>query len=731
MTRRSSALGAALLALLVGVVWYLRLATPEDVRSQRTSDLRAYFYPSYLAFYGWLRRGVVLDWNPYQACGLPWLGTMQAGFFYPPHLLYVLLPANRALFASGLLHVLLAALGTAAFARRQGFGPGAAAVGGILFALHGVFASWLAWPYMLEASAWLPLGCIAVDAIVASDGRRGIALLAGTLGASWLAGGPQATIFLVYAWGSLLVVLRSTRTPGDVRAWLSSMGAFAAALGVGTVAGLATLLPARELAAEGARAAGALDLASMFPNGYGASAVRGVVAVGGLAGFTALGWSLAPFAVATRDARALVAWAVGVIAITTCFVFGPQYPLAFALYRSLPLLGWFRSPFRILVLAGFAFALLAAAGTDVLVRQALGGRSKRLLGLLVPAAVLLARGHLFAGGVIVAATLAVLVGGRAAGVALCAAAIALATLEVRPFPGALPYDAESGAFYRARTDAYERLARLQGHDRVWLATDQLALGMVPRLATLYGVRSLYDYEPLLLERQSEYFRALYGSSSAGTAGAPAPLEWMTDPMAVGARTRLLDLAAVRYVVLGWGGSRGLAEALQAGGMRVVGADDLRLTLLENPHALPRAFVTHRTEAAPPTAELLARLSDPTFDPLRSTFVEGLAPMGDERSPVGHAAQIVTDEPDRVEIDADLAQPGLLVLADTFAPGWVADVDGRATPIAVANQLFRGVPVAAGHHHVRFDYASHTLAIGVAGSALGWIGIALLARRERR
>ena len=56
-----------------------------------------------------------------------------------------------------------------------------------------------------------------------------------------------------------------------------------------------------------------------------------------------------------------------------------------------------------------------------------------------------------------------------------------------------------------------------------------------------------------------------------------------------------------------------------------------------------------------------------------------------------------DDPDRVEIRVTTEAPGLLVVADTWMPGWTAEVDGR--PVA----LFRGnrgqrvvVLVASGH-----------------------------------
>jgi hypothetical protein len=62
-----------------------------------------------------------------------------------------------------------------------------------------------------------------------------------------------------------------------------------------------------------------------------------------------------------------------------------------------------------------------------------------------------------------------------------------------------------------------------------------------------------------------------------------------------------------------------------------------------------------------------------------------------------------DEPEEVTIDCDAPRPGLLVLRDTWYPGWRAAVDGAETPIYRVNGCFRGVSVPQGRHTVNFTY----------------------------
>ena len=131
-------------------------------------------------------------------------------------------------------------------------------------------------------------------------------------------------------------------------------------------------------------------------------------------------------------------------------------------------------------------------------------------------------------------------------------------------------------------------------------------------------------------------------------------------------------------------------------------------------------MTYRTRPALPPGELLGRLSEPDFDPLVESYVEGapgFVPATDAPTR-GEAATLVRDEEAVVELDAALAAPGLVVLADSFYPGWDATVDGVPAPILATNYLFRGVPVPAGHHRVLFTYRPRSVATGAMLSLVG-------------
>ena len=66
-------------------------------------------------------------------------------------------------------------------------------------------------------------------------------------------------------------------------------------------------------------------------------------------------------------------------------------------------------------------------------------------------------------------------------------------------------------------------------------------------------------------------------------------------------------------------------------------------------------------------------------------------------------------PDRLEIEVDSDQPGIVMAHDIYYPGWVAEIDGRPARVLRANVLFRGVEVSEGHHVVVFRFEPFSLA----------------------
>jgi hypothetical protein len=184
--------------------------------------------------------------------------------------------------------------------------------------------------------------------------------------------------------------------------------------------------------------------------------------------------------------------------------------------------------------------------------------------------------------------------------------------------------------------------------------------------------------------------------------------------------RLLGILNVKYVTS--------AQPLP---LRLLGYfPDYPVWLYEIESAVPRAYMAHKAVIESDPTKILARLSASEFRPLQEVILEKAAPVQGVENFQGEA-NISRYGNQSVTIDASLNSQGILVLADSFYPGWKAYVDGEKKEVLRANYFFRGVLVPAGKHQVEFKYAPYSFRLGLAVSlgTLGLITVLLLARKK--
>ena len=147
--------------------------------------------------------------------------------------------------------------------------------------------------------------------------------------------------------------------------------------------------------------------------------------------------------------------------------------------------------------------------------------------------------------------------------------------------------------------------------------------------------------------------------------------------------------------------------------------------VEDPAARPRAFVPESVKPVAGEKEALDAMFAPSFVPTADAVVEGSTGAGSSGR-----VRFVRDEPERVDLRAELDRPGTVVLTDQLDDGWSVTVDGRdARPLRV-DSVLRGVSVPAGTHTVSWRYQAPGLRAGLALSVLGLLLIAALALWRR-
>jgi hypothetical protein len=93
------------------------------------------------------------------------------------------------------------------------------------------------------------------------------------------------------------------------------------------------------------------------------------------------------------------------------------------------------------------------------------------------------------------------------------------------------------------------------------------------------------------------------------------------------------------------------------------------------------------------------------------------------------ANVTYWSPNRIEVQA--TGPGRLVLSEIVYPGWQVRVDGQPAVLDTADGALRAVQLAAGAHHVSFEFWPISVYLGATLSVLGLIALAILLWAQRR
>jgi hypothetical protein len=174
-------------------------------------------------------------------------------------------------------------------------------------------------------------------------------------------------------------------------------------------------------------------------------------------------------------------------------------------------------------------------------------------------------------------------------------------------------------------------------------------------------------------------------------------------------------------------------------------------LRRNLAAYPRAWIVHYARVLPPAndaaerAEMIDSLAftndpiwndprRPVFDLHREVLIESdrkkalaaFSPGG--RVAPSESVSVIRYEPQLVELKASLSKPGLVILADTYYPGWRLTIDEETAPIYRANRLMRAACVSAGEHRILFTYEPISFRLGAVISTVGLLAFFILGWR---
>ena len=662
-------------------------------------------------------------WDPHLWCGQPFLGQIVGAAFplnWPFFLVnragknqlsirqlnwyFVILHFAGALFAYGLC-------------RELGLSRAASVFGGFVYSFSGFFAFTL-WPGVLNGLLMAPLVLLFLVRVLRRYRPFPSAALCGMfLGLSWLSGHHEIPIYLSVTVGAVwLYDLACHRQDW----WRSLRLASTTALFTVLTSGLQTI-PGYEYAKLAVRWVGAdhpvewhetIPYAVHSANSLPPSSLIAVLVPWGapesdtFVGVVVL--SLVSLAVLAawqnRWVRLFTSVALGALLLAL----GGWNLFHGLLYALLPLFEKARAPNRIIFLFGLALAILAAFGFD-------GLRAGIHLPLVrkIRLALLTLAGFIFS---LALAALALQKPGPSEALVMLGLIAALLAAVLAA--------GQSGWFSpRSLTLAVTALAIIElgnGSTRIyWDLTPDHRDTLLPNLTQFRDIADFLRSQPGPLRVNAaevtgpfnlgdwEGIDTLSGYG-AGLTKNIRSLDWPS--------VRTQNLLAVDY---------SLSKQPPRSDQQIVFRSSTGISVLRNLDALPRARIVHQIELVSSPSAVARRVNDASFDARNTVLMPGAAPKlqtctGDEPT------QISRRTANSVTIEARLACRGMLILADTWYPGWMATVDSHPTPIFQAYVALRGVVLEQGDHHVEFHYRPASGWTGALMSAIGVLGACAIA-----
>ena len=745
-------------------------------------DLGPYFIPPRFFWVESIRNGCFPLWDPYQFSGHPFLANPQHAILYPLNTLFFILPFDWAFNVIIILHFFLGGLFTFLFLRDLEVSSTGSLISGLIFMLSGYLLSVHSLLSVLLSSIWIPLIMIFFRRALASPGVRNEILAGIFVTVSFLGGGVEIVyanfvvlFFMVIFPPSLFHSSTQGERPAESRWWRTlrrMRSLFVVSLAFLFLSSI-QLIPFLELILNSVRGQGISyqeatiwslapkDILLFFlPDAYGyfldmkkywvTQCWLKTLYTGGLP------FLLGSFFFLFGKDRKLY---FSLMFFSLFCALGGYNPLYRLLYDYLPFFNGIRYPVKFLYLFILGLSIISGLGFQRLVESSREDTNQRFRTLLIALALIsgflllgLTLGHQEAERVLkvrgidfpdfnllsvnlyhakrflfyLTLFFLLLRVGQEVKWRGWVKVLFVFFLAADLFGNMGFYGKEKTSDFFQKTKILEMISSDRGHFRTFstaktisMDTQILVAGAstlsifkekhLPSMNLLYGVHDIWGIDVLRLKRVEDLYSALASTPSISA-------------------TNLMDLYGVKYVIsvtpieedprfeLIYSRLEGLP------GRREDLLKDNTVKLYRNHNYLPRAWLVKDFRVLNPGAILSAMVTK-DFHPDREVLLEENPNWtdGPPHSALPTKLGFISESNNRLRLLVQATESTLLVLSDTYFPGWKAFVDGQETKIYRANYAFRAIPLGAGAHRVEFVYDPLSFKLGAGVTFLGIIG----------
>jgi len=716
---------------------------------------KAQYFDTLRQLYPWrtfsqfqIRNGSFPLWNPHNFAGSPHFANNQTGILYPFNILYMVLPQSVAWTAIMMMGTFLSSFGTYLFTRKLGLSKKSSILAGITYGYSMFMTTFLEYNSIHQVALWVPFLLLAIEYLLRSFSPAAIFLFC--LFATSAAFGGHLQIFIysmLFAgayWIARIKMAKKKLHPMHVIVFILPMGLASA-----------QLFPTFELILQSARAPqeyqflveklllapyqfALLFAADIFgnpathnyllPDSYpGNSIYVGVLSI--LFAILAFkGWKNA---------------FVRLFGIATAFIILTitRSPVTEILYRlPIPFFST-ASPTNAIFLLSFCFSILAAFGLEAwfVKREKYTKRiiaTTAIVFLLLWVAYAVDRSHINVKNLVFSTTLFIasalfIIGGNLLPKWRKYIVYGMIFLVLADnwyfFQKFNPFVPKELVFPPAPVATW--MSTHAGYDRVWGVQNA---AIEANFATQLGIYSPDGYDPLYPRGYGEFLglaktgsltRAFTNMTRSDATLPAGDVTVLTDPT----RRKVLNLLGIRYI---------LDRVENASSESVFPPESYRLVyeqdgwkIFENRESIPRAFLAASYETYTDMEDFEKRFR--AFDAKKTVLLNHNLNYALDAGAPTDIATIAAYNPNEVIIQTATHGRQLLVLTDTFYPGWKAMVDGTPQKILKANWTMRAVAIPPGNHTVTFTYDPASFSFGVKSSMMSLFILGILLYRARK
>lgn len=232
---------------------------------------------------------------------------------------------------------------------------------------------------------------------------------------------------------------------------------------------------------------------------------------------------------------------------------------------------------------------------------------------------------------------------------------------------------------------------------------------LPSLNMMFRIHDIWGVDVVRLKRNDDLYKTIINLPSIGASS-------------------LIDLYGVKYVTSVTPIEDPRFELVYA---RLEGLEGLEKDLLKentiklyrHKNPLPRARLLRAFKVID-SKEMLSAMTQKNFDPQKEVFLEDDPYLSfkeqTDQEKVG-IVKLISESNNRVSINVNAETECLLILSDTYYPGWKVFVNGLEKKILRANYHFRAVALPRGKHRVEFIYSPWSVKLGGAITFVGILG----------